>query len=78
MSGIYLATTLLGGFTVPGWASIVVSVWFLSGMILFSIGVTGLYVGQAMREAKGRPNYVVDRVVGLDSDMESSSRSTIQ
>lgn len=63
LSGVYLVTALVGGFSVPGWATIIISLWFLSGVFLFAVGLTGLYVGQAMREAKGRPNYIVDEVV---------------
>ncbi|MEL7444442.1 MAG: glycosyltransferase family 2 protein [Pseudomonadota bacterium] len=73
LSGVYLTIALLGGFAVPGWASIVVSLWFLAGVILFSIGVTGLYVGQAMREAKGRPNYVVAKVIGAQNADQSKT-----
>lgn len=76
ISGIYLAIALLGGFSVPGWASIVVSLWFLAGVILFSIGVTGLYVGQSMREAKGRPNYLVAEVIGQPAAVQRAAKRT--
>jgi polyisoprenyl-phosphate glycosyltransferase len=58
----YLTVALLGEFEVPGWASIMISLWFISGILIFAIGFLGIYIGQVMREAKGRPNYVIDVV----------------
>jgi glycosyltransferase involved in cell wall biosynthesis len=58
---IYLVlAALVGGVAVPGWTSVIASVWLLSGVIVFSIGVTGFYVGQILREVKGHPNYLID------------------
>ena len=39
--------------------SIVASVWLVGGMLLFSLGVVGLYVGQVFRNVQGRPYYIV-------------------
>ena len=64
----YFIAALIYQFTVPGWASIIVSVWLLSGLILFAVGVTGVYVGQAMREAKGRPNFFIEDSIGGEKD----------
>jgi len=44
---------------VEGWASLMVSIWFLGGAIIASIGVVGIYVGRAFDESKRRPIYVV-------------------
>lgn len=60
----YLIAATTYQFAVPGWASIIVSVWLLSGIILFSVGVTGIYVGQSMREAKGRPGFIIEDITG--------------
>lgn len=62
LSAAYLIAALAGWLTVEGFASLIISIWFLSGMLLFAIGVTGLYVGQVMREAKGRPNVIIDEI----------------
>lgn len=51
---------LLGTFNVRGWASVVLSLWFLSGCMLFGLGLTGLYVGRILIEAKGRPTFIVE------------------
>ncbi|MEK6277269.1 MAG: glycosyltransferase family 2 protein [Actinomycetota bacterium] len=44
----------------PGWASLATLVMLLSGVIVISTGVTGLYVGKVFSQVKGRPLYVVD------------------
>lgn len=51
---------LLGGDTVPGWASSMLLLSFLSGVQLLTLGVVGLYVGRIYNETKGRPLYLID------------------
>jgi dolichol-phosphate mannosyltransferase len=53
---------------VPGWASTMVVVSFLSGINLFMTGIVGLYVGRIHAEAKKRPLYVIGHTIGLDAD----------
>lgn len=48
----------------PGYTSLIVALVFLSGVQLFFLGIIGEYVGRAYEEAKGRPHYVVKRIVG--------------
>lgn len=58
-----LVRYLFFGFGVAGWASTMVSVWFVGGMILGTLGVIGLYLGKVFEQVKGRPLYVVAEVV---------------
>ncbi|MBB5350770.1 glycosyltransferase involved in cell wall biosynthesis [Haloferula luteola] len=51
--------TLLFGADVPGWATLVVAVFFLGGIQIFSIGVLGEYLGKIFVEVKGRPSHIV-------------------
>jgi putative glycosyltransferase len=44
---------------VAGWASVMVSVWFLGGVMIFCLGVIGLYVSKVFMEAKRRPYTVI-------------------
>jgi len=55
--------TFCFGIDVPGYASIVTSIMFFSGMQLVTLGVIGEYIGRLFQESKGRPLYVVDAVV---------------
>ena len=60
LGGAYiLLRALFGGFRVSGWASVMVSLYFLSGIMLGFMGVIGLYLGRVFDEVKGRPLYVI-------------------
>ena len=65
--GSWLAVrTLLWGVDVPGYASIIVAVLFLSGMQLISLGVIGEYLGRVFTEVKKRPLYIVADSLGIE------------
>jgi dolichol-phosphate mannosyltransferase len=49
-----------GAFTVPGWTSLILSVWFLAGLILAVLGVHGVYVGRIFAEVQNRPRLLVE------------------
>jgi glycosyltransferase involved in cell wall biosynthesis len=58
-----------------GFTALIVAVTFLSGVILFFLGVIGEYVGRIYEEAKGRPQYIVARRTGrARSDRTGSAR----
>lgn len=50
------------GYTVQGWATIMVAVLFIGGVQLISIGIIGEYVGRIFNETKQRPLYVIDEI----------------
>jgi glycosyltransferase involved in cell wall biosynthesis len=62
-SFLYTVYALLDKFyfktVVPGWTSILISVLFLGGIQLISLGVIGEYLGKMFIETKNRPNYVI-------------------
>lgn len=47
--------------TVSGYTSLIISIWFLSGLIIFILGIIGLYVGKTFEGIKNRPIYIVDK-----------------
>jgi len=47
----------------PGWTSLIVSIWFLGGVQLISIGLIGEYIGKIYMEVKGRPRYNIDKYI---------------
>jgi len=51
------------GTAVPGWPSVIVSIWAIGGLILIAIGVIGEYIGKIYLETKGRPRFILDRVL---------------
>jgi len=58
--GIYIIVrALLYGSPITGWASLIVSVYFIGGIIIAILGVIGIYLGKTFDEAKKRPLYIV-------------------
>ena len=61
--GAYLlGRSLLQGSPIPGWASLIVSLYFIGGIIIGILGVLGVYLGKAFDETKKRPLYIVRRL----------------
>ncbi len=57
-----------GHATQPGWVSTMVTVTFLGGVQLLSIGVVGAYVGRIYGEVRNRPLYLEDEVIGFEEE----------
>ncbi len=55
---------------VPGWSSILVSLWALGGLTLLSIGVVGEYIGKIYMEVKARPKYLVEQILDQKPDQD--------
>lgn len=47
------------GTTEPGWASLMVSIWAIGGLLLLSVGIVGEYIGKIYLETKHRPRFRV-------------------
>lgn len=65
---IYTLFSYINGHSVAGWASLMISIWFLSGVQLFGIGLIGEYVGKVYLEVKRRPRYHVANWLGETND----------
>lgn len=48
------------GSALPGWTSLLVSMWFIGGAILLACGIIGEYVGKIYKEVKQRPRYFIE------------------
>ena len=57
--GIYVVRALIIGTAVPGWSSLILSIWLVGGFVLISLGIVGTYLGQIYTEVKHRPLYHV-------------------
>jgi glycosyltransferase involved in cell wall biosynthesis len=55
---------LLWGIPVIGWPSLIVSLYFIGGLLLSTLGVLGVYLGKIFDEVKNRPLYVIAEKVG--------------
>ena len=58
---IYTIIVKILGNTVDGWAFIMLSIWFIGGVQLVSVGLIGEYVGKIYSETKHRPRYIIER-----------------
>ncbi|OPA79122.1 glycosyltransferase [Paenibacillus selenitireducens] len=61
LAGIYSVLSKLSGNVVTGWTSLMLSLWFIGGMVLISLGLLGEYVGKIYKEVKHRPLYLIEQ-----------------
>ena len=62
---VYALVRNFEGETIQGWTSLLVSLWFIGGIVTTSIGITGLYVGKIYIEVKHRPRYFIEQRLNL-------------
>ena len=60
---IYVLRALIVGTAIPGWSSLILSVWLVGGFVLISLGITGVYVGKIYNEVKRRPLYNIKEIL---------------
>lgn len=48
-----------GKILVLGWASVIISIWFFSGVLIFVLGIIGLYIGRIFDKVKDRPTFII-------------------
>ena len=56
------------GYGVEGWTSVIVSVWFLFGVLFLNMGILGLYLGSVFNEVKNRPPFVIESTTDPHED----------
>ena len=59
----YIYEAVTNQISVDGFSSIIVSIWFLSGVVITIVGITGIYVGKIFDQTKNRPSYIIDEIV---------------
>lgn len=60
---VYALIAFKDGHVIPGWTSILVSIWFIGGAILTAIGIIGEYIGKIYKEVKQRPRYFIEKEI---------------
>ena len=78
MLAVYYVAVRLGGSTPPGFTALAVLILVMSGFVITSIGVTGLYVGRIFDQVKGRPLYVVAETTDSETTDGSPRGLTIE
>lgn len=61
--GIYVIHAIIAGTSVPGWSSLILSIWFVGGFILICIGTIGVYIGKIYNEVKMRPLFNIKEIL---------------
>lgn len=64
---IYVIIRHFTGNTNEGWSSLMLSIWFCSGILLISLGIIGEYIGKIYTEVKHRPRFAVRETINLKS-----------
>lgn len=62
---IYMIEYFTGHIKVPGYTSLILSVWLLGGIIILLIGIVGLYIGKTFENVKKRPKYIVSKKINM-------------
>ncbi|SCI56596.1 Uncharacterized glycosyltransferase ykoT [uncultured Clostridium sp.] len=68
VSIIMLIWSVIGyfkGTTIPGWASLMVSIWGIGGRLILSVGIVGEYIGKIYLETKWRPRYIIKSFINV-------------
>jgi polyisoprenyl-phosphate glycosyltransferase len=67
--GVYLILNkIVFAVSITGWTSLMVSLFFLSGLLMATLGVIGLYIGKIYDEVKNRPLYIVQDMINLKDE----------
>ena len=59
----YVVVSLCRGYGVQGWASLMLSIWFVGGCLLICMSVIAAYIGRIYTETKRRPRYNIEKYV---------------
>ena len=62
-AAVYALISYFTGHVVQGWTSLILSIWFLGGVQLLSIGLIGQYIGKIYVEVKHRPRYHIEQLL---------------
>jgi polyisoprenyl-phosphate glycosyltransferase len=57
---IYAIISYYSGYTISGWASVIVTIAFLGGIQLMILGIIGIYLGKLFMQSKQRPHYIIN------------------
>lgn len=76
IAGGYAFIQEILGHTQSGWTSIILSIWFVGGLQLLGIGITGEYIGKIYNEVKKRPRYAVEFDTFSKSKQEEQAKVT--
>lgn len=71
---VYALISYVSGHVVPGWTSLILSIWFLGGLQLFAIGMVGQYIGKIYMEVKQRPRYNIEKILEREEGLGTEGK----
>ena len=63
--GVLIYRYFVHGIPVPGWGSMIFSLYFIAGLLFANLGLIGIYLGRVFAESRNRPLYVVSGTQNL-------------
>lgn len=63
----YTILFLVGHIKVLGFASLILSIWFVGGILMLTTGVVGIYVGKIFSQVKGRPSFLISEKLNMET-----------
>ena len=70
LAAVYAFLSYASGRVVGGWTSLILSLWFIGGLILFSLGLIGQYIGKIYIEVKERPRYNIEAFLNHENEQQ--------
>lgn len=64
-----LVRAYIWGFSVLGWASLMITLIFIGGVLLIVLGILGIYLGRVFKEVKRRPLYLISEKINLEKEI---------
>lgn len=78
VAGIYALIVKLLGHAQSGWTSLMISLWFIGGLLLIGIGLIGEYIGKIYQEVKRRPRFTIEKVLRSPSLSSLSEKEKVR
>ena len=75
--GYIVLRAIFGDLAVQGWASLIVSIYLVGGILMVVLGIIGIYIGKMYNEMKRRPLYVVAETVGFQGQNAASTGRSV-
>jgi glycosyltransferase involved in cell wall biosynthesis len=69
---VYFIFRYFSGHTISGWPSMICSLWGIGGLVLFSIGIVGEYIGKIYLETKRRPRFQIEKILYQGDNYENT------
>ena len=60
---LYVLLAYFHGNTIPGWTTLMLSLWFIGSLVLISLGIIGEYIGKIYIEVKDRPRFFIEKTI---------------